>query len=85
MFSYLKYRKKYQEINIPIILSVDIFTFKPIVKLIIYKSITNGFHPTVLNNRKKSLTTPTGKIYERNKLNEELIKAPQTIIKKTKL
>ena len=64
------------------ILSVDILIYKPIVKLIIYKSTTNGSQPIVLNNKKKSLTTPTGKIYERIKLNEELIKTPQIIIKK---
>jgi len=64
------------------ILSVDILIYKPIVKLIIYKSTTNGSQPIVLNNKKKSLTTPTGKIYERIKLNEELIKTPQIITKK---
>ena len=80
----MKYRRKYQEINIPSILNTDIFIYNPTVKLKINKSTKNGDHPSILDNKKKSFTTPLGKRYEIINPNDELIKAPHKIINKIK-
>ena len=61
------------------ILNTDMLIYIPKVKLIINKSIINGSQPIILDSKKNSLTTPSGKIKEIINPKAELIIAPQII------